>query len=79
MALRTGVLCNDANMRNDEGMWHVEGDPTEGALLVAGAKAGVEHQNPESGWHRLDSIPSNPSTASWPPTTTMPIMRRGSW
>ncbi|WP_186424979.1 cation-transporting P-type ATPase [Cupriavidus metallidurans] len=57
MALRAGVLCNDANMRNDDGMWHVEGDPTEGALLVAGAKAGVEQQNPESGWHRLDSIP----------------------
>ena len=45
MALRAGVLCNDARMRHEDGLWHVEGDPTEGALLVAGSKAGLSQQS----------------------------------
>ena len=39
-AVVAGVLCNDARMRQQEdGLWQVEGDPTEGALLVLGSKA----------------------------------------
>ncbi|RMX07899.1 cation-transporting P-type ATPase [Corticibacter populi] len=39
-AIRAGVLCNDARMRLlDDGQWQVDGDPTEGALLVLGSKA----------------------------------------
>ncbi len=29
---RVSVLCNDAELRREEGAWKVEGDPTEGAL-----------------------------------------------
>src|SRR5262249_52261399 len=29
---RVSVLCNDAELRREEGVWKVEGDPTEGAL-----------------------------------------------
>ncbi|AOY92808.1 carbonate dehydratase [Cupriavidus sp. USMAA2-4] len=57
MALRAGVLCNDARMRHEDGLWHVEGDPTEGALLVAGSKAGLSQQSAGESWPRLDSIP----------------------
>jgi len=39
--LETGVLCNAATLREENGEWVVEGDPTEGALLVVAAKAGV--------------------------------------
>lgn len=40
--LRAGVLCNGAELRHRDGAWSVEGDPTEGALLVVAAKAGLE-------------------------------------
>ncbi|MDG9927552.1 MULTISPECIES: cation-transporting P-type ATPase [unclassified Pseudomonas] len=56
-AIRAGVLCNDARMRDDDGLWQVEGDPTEGALLVLGSKCRHEHDPICSAWPRLDSIP----------------------
>ncbi len=40
--LRMAALCSDARLIEQDGSWRVLGDPTEGALLVAAAKAGVE-------------------------------------
>lgn len=41
-ALTVGVLCNNAQLRKEgSGKWVVQGDPTEGALLTASAKAGL--------------------------------------
>ena len=43
--LRAAVLCNDAELlapRAPGEAWSVLGDPTEGALLVAAAKAGID-------------------------------------
>ena len=57
LAVRTGVLCNDARMRVDDDLWRVEGDPTEGALLVLGGKAGFTQESGELAWPRIDSIP----------------------
>ena len=57
LALRAGVLCNDAQLRDEEGRWSVVGDPTEGALLVAGQKAGFTQHVGSAEWPRLDSIP----------------------
>lgn len=39
--LEAAVLCNEATLRREAGTWRIVGDPTEGALLVAGAKAGI--------------------------------------
>ncbi|MFW6346288.1 MAG: cation-translocating P-type ATPase, partial [Halomonas sp.] len=39
--LKVGVLCNDAELAEEEGRWKIHGDPTEGALVVAAAKAGL--------------------------------------
>jgi cation-transporting ATPase F len=39
--LRAGVLCNDSQIVDEKGRLVVQGDPTEAALLVAGAKAGL--------------------------------------
>ncbi|WP_432472916.1 cation-transporting P-type ATPase [Amphritea sp. HPY] len=36
------ILCNDASLTNRDDGWQIQGDPTEGALLVLGAKAGLE-------------------------------------
>lgn len=39
--LTAAVLCNGATLRQENGAWRIIGDPTEGALLVAAAKAGL--------------------------------------
>ena len=38
--LTAAVLCNGATLQQENGTWQIIGDPTEGALLVAAAKAG---------------------------------------
>ncbi|MDX9707203.1 MAG: cation-transporting P-type ATPase, partial [Azospira sp.] len=57
LALRAGVLCNDARLVEEDGTWRVEGDPTEGALLVAGSKAGFPAHAGDAAWPREDTIP----------------------
>ncbi len=46
--LTAAVLCNGATLRQENGTWQVIGDPTEGALLVAAAKAGLTKKALES-------------------------------
>jgi cation-transporting ATPase F len=40
--LVAGARCNDARLSRYDGRWQVVGDPTEGALLVSAAKAGLD-------------------------------------
>ncbi|MFT0851273.1 cation-transporting P-type ATPase [Achromobacter sp. F4_2707] len=56
-ALQVGVLCNDSTHQHSEDGWNIVGDPTEGALLVLGAKAGLHPDTLARQWVRLDSIP----------------------
>ena len=39
--LAAGVLCNDSQLVEEDGRWAVQGDPTEGALLVVGRQGGA--------------------------------------
>ena len=39
--------CNNAHLVREDGAWKVVGDPTEGALLAAGAKAGGDRERIE--------------------------------
>jgi Ca2+-transporting ATPase len=39
--LRAAALANDAALVNSDGRWRVQGDPTEGALIVAARKFGI--------------------------------------
>ncbi|MFG6160050.1 HAD-IC family P-type ATPase [Halomonas sp. 1390] len=55
--LEVGVLCNDAEIARDEGRWHIHGDPTEGALVVAAAKAGLVAGELRGDHDRHDAIP----------------------
>src|SRR3569623_1552414 len=57
MATRASVLCNDARLREEDGVWRVEGDPTEGALLVLGGKAGFTQHVGDAAWPRIAAIP----------------------
>ncbi|MDX2252542.1 MAG: cation-translocating P-type ATPase [Nitrospira sp.] len=45
--LTAGLLCNGATLKRENGVWQVIGDPTEGALLVAAAKAGLTKEELE--------------------------------
>ena len=55
--LKAGLLCNDARLIADTETWRIEGDPTEGALLVSAHKAGLHHSSVSIEHPRLDAIP----------------------
>ncbi|MGM0637831.1 MAG: HAD-IC family P-type ATPase [Pseudomonadota bacterium] len=55
--LKVGVLCNDAELAEEEGRWRIHGDPTEGALVVAAAKAGLTAEKLRDDHSRHDAIP----------------------
>jgi Ca2+-transporting ATPase len=56
--LLTGAaLANDARLEKEQGAWRLYGDPTEGALVVAAAKAGLEKRALEAAMPRIGEIP----------------------
>ena len=55
--LKAGLLCNDARLIAETDAWRIEGDPTEGALLVSAHKAGLHHASISNDHPRLDAIP----------------------
>lgn len=59
LLLRIGCLCNNASLRRSEqkGSWEVFGDPTEGALIVSAAKAGLVKEDLEKMYPRIGEIP----------------------
>ena len=58
LLLITGALCNNSSLQMSERkLWTVLGDPTEGALIVAAAKAGLEKETLEKTFARTHEIP----------------------
>lgn len=64
--LEIGVLCNNSTLKtNNIGItglwrrnkWYIEGDPTEGALIVAAGKAGIWREQLEKIQQRVREIP----------------------
>ncbi len=61
--LRAAVLASDARLvRGDDGRDAVQGDPTEGALVVAAAKAGLDRAALAAACPRIDEIPFGPES-----------------
>lgn len=62
--LRSAVLVSDAQLTRsgDDGSWQIKGDPTEGALIVAAAKAGIEKERVEAEFPREQEIPFTSET-----------------
>jgi Ca2+-transporting ATPase len=58
--VRAAAACNDAELAREDGALIVVGDPTEGALLVAAARAGMRRQDIEVEMPRLATIPFDP-------------------
>ncbi|MGA7200132.1 MAG: HAD-IC family P-type ATPase [Roseiarcus sp.] len=54
---RVSMLCNDAELFQEEGAWRVEGDPTEGALYPFATKLGLNRQAEQAAAPRIDAIP----------------------
>ncbi len=55
--LKAAALCNDAAISHDDAGWHQAGDPTEVALVIAAAKAGLDVSALRRQWSRSDAIP----------------------
>jgi magnesium-transporting ATPase (P-type) len=54
---RVSMLCNDAELFEEDGTWKVEGDPTEGALYPFATKLGMDRQTEQAASPRIDAIP----------------------
>jgi Ca2+-transporting ATPase len=55
--LTAGLLCNDSRIVEKDGLFHVEGDPTEGALIVSANKASSLFPKGLPDLKRKDAIP----------------------
>jgi Ca2+-transporting ATPase len=56
-ALSVGDRANNAVLHEKEGRWSVQGDPTEGALLVAARKAGLTDAALGARFERVGEVP----------------------
>ena len=61
LLLRAGLLCNDAHLEEisegEQSQWRIAGDPTEGAFVVAAAKAGYWQNSLGEEYPRIAEIP----------------------
>ncbi len=55
--MKINTLCNDTTLASTNGVWNIKGDPTEGALVVVSAKAGLSPEEASSKFPRIDEIP----------------------
>jgi len=64
--LRAAVLCSDTQLvpgKDGVGQdWDIKGDPTEGALVVAAAKAGLSKDSLDAEFPRVQEIPFSSET-----------------
>jgi magnesium-transporting ATPase (P-type) len=55
--IRSAILSSDATLRERDGHWQIDGDPTEGALIVLAGKAGLKKRHADAADPRADAIP----------------------
>jgi Ca2+-transporting ATPase len=56
-ALAVADRANNAALEERDGRWFVHGDPTEGALIVAGRKAGLDEEALKTRFRRVGEVP----------------------
>lgn len=57
LLLQAAALASDAHIAREEDRWRAKGDPTEAALVVAAAKAGLQKPDLDARFPRVDEIP----------------------
>ncbi len=55
--LRIGFLCNESNVYEEDGLYKVDGDPTEGALIVSASKAGLRIEDEKNNHPQIEILP----------------------
>lgn len=60
--LRAGILSSDAQLLQSNNEWEIKGDPTEGALVVLGAKASLNKEILDDQFPRVAEIPFSSET-----------------
>lgn len=55
--LRIAGLCNNSRLVHHSDRWDIDGDPTEGALVVAAEKGGLGIETLETKYPRLGEVP----------------------
>ncbi|PKN13598.1 MAG: ATPase [Deltaproteobacteria bacterium HGW-Deltaproteobacteria-4] len=55
--LRIGLLCNESDIYEEDGLFKVDGDPTEGALIVAALKGGLNIAGEKGAYRQLALVP----------------------
>jgi Ca2+-transporting ATPase len=60
--LRGAALASDARLVQTDRFWTIKGDPTEGALIVAAAKANLDKSSLETQFPRVNEIPFTSET-----------------
>jgi Ca2+-transporting ATPase len=67
--LEISALCNNARLlqngkggrlKRKQSEWRIDGDPTEGALLVLAAKGGFTRESLAADWKRVKELPFDP-------------------
>ncbi|MCM3441157.1 calcium-translocating P-type ATPase, SERCA-type [Metabacillus halosaccharovorans] len=59
--LTFGSLCNTATIKEHDGQYQLDGDPTEGALLVAAMKAGLRKETLLKNFEVIEEFPFDSS------------------
>jgi len=57
LALTIADRANNAELQEENGLWHVHGDPTEGALITAACKAGIQPHKLRERFNRVGEVP----------------------
>ncbi len=55
--MRAGTLCNESVLIQQEERWTIDGDPTEGSLIVLARKGGIDTEQELGRFPRTDVIP----------------------
>ena len=55
--LRIGLLCNESNIYQEDSQYKVDGDPTEGALIVSAMKADVKTVEEKEKYPQIAIVP----------------------
>jgi len=54
--LIAGIMCNASTLVKEEGQYKINGDPTEGALIVSAQKAGITKESLDDDFYHLNTL-----------------------